>query len=548
MKRTSLFFVLLLLLGIQQFGWSKIFTSVRNGDWGDPATWGETMLTPNLETDTVIISKTITIGAMGSTWQCQSLTINNGGILQFTEGGEGTNLTVIDNIIINTGGILRASDTYTTGGDFYGLTVGKNFTNNGTFIGKVDADDKTGSRTIFLTINGTGKSVFSGSAITVFGLNINKTSITDTCVIPFDITILSSLNLTTGTLNNNGARMITSNLTKLNTGKIIAIPNYNPNPIITYNSNDTTGAELPTTLHTLNLGGNLLLTKNVTITKSLPLAANIINTGNNTITIMDTANVTQAGNGRVIGNFAKKISTTTTLKTFEIGTANGYSPVTIAFNNVTTSGTITASAKETTHPNVIDNTQTLKRYWTFQNNGTVFNMYDATFQYLSVDFNTNFSEITSEPTMVVGKYANNIWSYPTIGIRNVNNANDGGTIQVTGLTSFSDFTIAKNTGAVGLSVKNLLSSTIPTTTELLDNYPNPFNPTTTIAYNIAEKGLVKLVVFDMLGKEITTLVNENQNPGSYIANFDASKISSGMYFYQLTASGKIATKKMMVVK
>ena len=80
------------------------------------------------------------------------------------------------------------------------------------------------------------------------------------------------------------------------------------------------------------------------------------------------------------------------------------------------------------------------------------------------------------------------------------------------------------------------------------NFPNPFNPTTTISYEIAKEGFVKLLVYNILGKEISNLVNEVQSPGKYEVKFDGRNLSSGIYFYQLNAGNYSATKKLMLMK
>jgi Outer membrane protein Omp28/Secretion system C-terminal sorting domain len=88
---------------------------------------------------------------------------------------------------------------------------------------------------------------------------------------------------------------------------------------------------------------------------------------------------------------------------------------------------------------------------------------------------------------------------------------------------------------------------------LEQNYPNPFNPTTTISYSIPnvktlEASTVELIVYDVLGKEVITLVNKQQSSGTYQIVFDASKLSSGFYYYQLKAGNTIETKKMILLK
>lgn len=89
---------------------------------------------------------------------------------------------------------------------------------------------------------------------------------------------------------------------------------------------------------------------------------------------------------------------------------------------------------------------------------------------------------------------------------------------------------------------------IPKSIYLYQNYPNPFNPTTTIKYGIPQNGLVKLVVYDLLGKEVATLVNDEQSAGYYEVTFDASKLTSGVYFYKITSGDFSDVKKMLLVK
>jgi len=91
-------------------------------------------------------------------------------------------------------------------------------------------------------------------------------------------------------------------------------------------------------------------------------------------------------------------------------------------------------------------------------------------------------------------------------------------------------------------------STSPNVFSLYQNYPNPFNPTTTINYKISELGFVTLKVYDVLGNEIETLVNEEKSSGSYEVDFDASGLTSGIYFYKLQTGYFIDTKKMILLK
>ena len=83
---------------------------------------------------------------------------------------------------------------------------------------------------------------------------------------------------------------------------------------------------------------------------------------------------------------------------------------------------------------------------------------------------------------------------------------------------------------------------------LEQNYPNPFNPVTTISYTIAAKDFVTIKVFDLLGKEIATLVNGEKPAGSYSVNFNGNKLSSGIYFYRMKAGSFVETRKLILMK
>ena len=89
---------------------------------------------------------------------------------------------------------------------------------------------------------------------------------------------------------------------------------------------------------------------------------------------------------------------------------------------------------------------------------------------------------------------------------------------------------------------------IPTQFALEQNYPNPFNPATTIKFSIPEVSKVTLKIYDILGREVSTLVNEVRNAGNHEVNFDASNLASGMYIYSIKAGDYTASKKMMLLK
>ena len=89
---------------------------------------------------------------------------------------------------------------------------------------------------------------------------------------------------------------------------------------------------------------------------------------------------------------------------------------------------------------------------------------------------------------------------------------------------------------------------IPSKFNLDQNYPNPFNPSTRISYQLPTLSKVVLKVYDILGREVTTLVNREQNAGNYKIIFNSSNLSSGIYFYRIVSGVFTQTKKMMVIK
>ncbi len=125
--------------------------------------------------------------------------------------------------------------------------------------------------------------------------------------------------------------------------------------------------------------------------------------------------------------------------------------------------------------------------------------------------------------------------YGTITVRVENAANTSQYIvQTFGATSFP------------IGIKQL--STVVKEFSLSQNYPNPFNPSTKIDFTLPKTEVVFLRVYDILGREVKTLVNESLNAGEYQVDFDAKNLSSGMYYYSLRAGDNVSVKKMVLVK
>ncbi len=118
---------------------------------------------------------------------------------------------------------------------------------------------------------------------------------------------------------------------------------------------------------------------------------------------------------------------------------------------------------------------------------------------------------------------------------------------LTGWAAGGNGIIIKTTNG-GFTFIQPISNEIPIQFSLSQNYPNPFNPTTNIQFSIINVQYVTLKIFDLLGREVATLVNEQLQPGTYEVDFDGSGFASGVYYYKLTASDYTETKKMILMK
>ena len=123
------------------------------------------------------------------------------------------------------------------------------------------------------------------------------------------------------------------------------------------------------------------------------------------------------------------------------------------------------------------------------------------------------------------------------------------TDKTTGYLAGSAGIIKTTTGGdVVTSIGRPENTFVPSGFKLYQNYPNPFNPTTTISYSLQKAGPVKLRVYDVLGRLAATLVNEQQKAGMHTIRFNASRLASGVYFYRISTSDFIQTKKLLLLK
>jgi len=116
------------------------------------------------------------------------------------------------------------------------------------------------------------------------------------------------------------------------------------------------------------------------------------------------------------------------------------------------------------------------------------------------------------------------------------------------IAEFTHFFYQNNFDENVVSVEDRNISLIPNDYNLFQNFPNPFNPATTIEFNLPKPDKVKLIVYDLLGREVEILVNEEKPQGNYKVIFDASAFPSGVYFYKLITEHYSDTKKMIYLK
>jgi hypothetical protein len=190
---------------------------------------------------------------------------------------------------------------------------------------------------------------------------------------------------------------------------------------------------------TLNNSSGLTIQNNETVNGTLTLTGgNITTTLTSTVIIPAGGSVSRPGGtpGWVIGRLQKNVATGATSRTFEVGEADDYDPVTVAFASVTNAGDLIVQVVNGEHPNINSSTinpnQDINDYWNLTNSGILFTSYNVTFTFASGDIDAG----SNTNIFLVGKFDGG-WTYPTVGTRTANST------QATGLTSFSDFVLGE---------------------------------------------------------------------------------------------------------
>ena len=182
----------------------------------------------------------------------------------------------------------------------------------------------------------------------------------------------------------------------------------------------------------------------------------------------------------------------------------------------------------------------------WKQSGDTVNIYHIVFLYNGVDTlpPVNYGELTE--TNIVSEDGNSLEGTFAIKVYDLNNGNHLADINGTIKASRIDFEhpFALLSPSTNVNSEKLTAGNY----KLSQNYPNPFNPTTTINYTIPKAEHVTIKVYDILGRELATLVNKDQQPGNYEVNFNASNLASGVYLYKLQAGSLTETKKLILMK
>ncbi|MEJ2617245.1 MAG: T9SS type A sorting domain-containing protein [Ignavibacteriaceae bacterium] len=247
--------------------------------------------------------------------------------------------------------------------------------------------------------------------------------------------------------------------------------------------------------------------------------------------------------------FIKKFETPGTPRQFIIKDDIGY----LAFSNISGDGGLASiNLSNPESPTIIDTIHV------FKNGVSDVEFYKEFVILLDLKIDGNFAFIAG-PGKVYSVYINDVFHPKLTGEFEL----FGGTFLPEGPTNIAEELFIKDhkifvaggpTGLYVLSFDSTIVNIEDGDNKLLDdynlsqNYPNPFNPKTTIKYFLPNSSFVTLKVYDILGKEITTLVNERKSAGNYSVNFNASNLPSGVYFYRMQAGNFVSTKKFVLLK
>lgn len=285
-----------------------------------------------------------------------------------------------------------------------------------------------------LTLSGSGTKTMPGSAMTIAG----NFAMAGTASATAAQALTVNGNFTLGANTTFGAASY-SHIVKGNLSNSGTFTASTSTFTLNGTSAQTIGGSNSSTFNSLtinNSNGISLSGVDVTVGGALTFTSGNITTSANTVNIPSGGSVSRTS-GHVVGNFRKNVATGATSRTFEIGDASNYTPVSVVFGSVTVAGDLTASSTAGDHANIasatINAAKSVNRTWKLTNSGIFFNNYNATFTFVSGDVDSG----TDTNSVIAGRYSGGTWSYPTVGTK------ASTTTQVTGVTSFGDFQIGE---------------------------------------------------------------------------------------------------------
>ncbi|MEI7906158.1 MAG: T9SS type A sorting domain-containing protein [Bacteroidota bacterium] len=531
MKQTLRLCILVALVMVMATVTNAQITSAASGNWSVGATWVGGAV-PSASSNVVIAAgHAVTIDP--ATAACNNLTVNAGGILKFRNDGTAAGITVNGNLLVNGNA---------TAGGAYGKFI----------VDSLAAPTAFTAHT--LTLN--------GNLNTIAGVDSSG------CIV---FRMGSTYSTTTPALNTSQWCNVTFAGTAnsvITLQKTIYTPSFELFNGTTINK--TGGAKV------ILSNGNLFQNTNSTIGSAyLIFVSGMVETGTNNIWVvlvtaaagLNTATTTMYVNG----NLGRGITSTGGNRHFGVGDANGYRPIQIypvatTYVNqqylVVRAVSGNANSGSSSFTGTIDKVSAVRYYKVtyYQGQSTTPSFsYSYCYMYYGTDDgvapgNTNLRVAYSADNratwngMLNTSHTTSLTTPPT-EIRATALAS-GNPVLTDGQSMYIALARATGTTENTLGTGTFVDDAegVPTFCELSQNYPNPFNPTTTIRYSLPMSSYVTLSVFDVLGKEVATLVNGNSEAGVHSVQFNGADLSSGIYFYTLRAGNVVQHKKMLMLK
>ena len=381
--------------------------------------------------------------------------------------------------------------------------------------------------------------VFAGVALQIaLAQHVNVTSGTYLRLTPGTVMMLDSLDIqdvATGVLESGSEVHVSSAL--VNGGTLTCNTGSTVNFLA--GSQSLTGTTAFANL-TKSGGGTLTLNSPATVNGTLQLSSGQINAFSNDLTIGTAGSVNGTSSANYIvtngtGSLRRTVGATNVL--FPVGpTGASYNPSTI--NNAGTSDVFSVRVQTTFDNPPADTNGVVRRQWTIAEDVAGGSNATLVLQWNAADEGSGF--IRTNP-FSIGRHTGTQWD-PTPAVF----ADLGGNVFTSSAGGFNNFSAFAVGSDVALPVQG--EQEVPLTFALDQNYPNPFNPTTIISFEIPKRTRTTLMVYNMLGQQVATLVDEEREAGAYRVEWNAGSVASGVYLYRITTSESVLTRKMLVVK